>query len=61
MKVKILFQDKLVSGYDVFGLVHWLAVEGVQPAIPQNPPTGIKEVSTLGYNYTVLYSYCYDE
>ena len=33
--------------YDHFCVaVHWLAVEGVQPAIPQNPPTGvIAEVS----------------
>ena len=29
------------SNKNVFVLAHWLSIEGLQPAIPENPPPGM--------------------
>ena len=35
---------RTVMSWSTFHIVHWLAVKGVQPAIPENPPAITKEL-----------------
>ncbi|KAI0770078.1 TAF-domain-containing protein [Fomes fomentarius] len=45
---RVLREEKLTMPKGVSWSAHWLAVEGVQPLIPENPPAAPKEVDTEG-------------
>lgn len=45
---RVLREEKLTMPKGVSWSAHWLAVEGVQPLIPENPPAAPKEVDAEG-------------
>lgn len=53
--LKIIDAPLLRAPLDTSVSAHWLAIEGVQPAIPENPPfEGILVKVGICWNYTFL-------
>ncbi|KAI0754792.1 TAF-domain-containing protein [Daedaleopsis nitida] len=49
---RVLREEKITMPKGVSWTAHWLAVEGVQPLIPENPPAAPKDADTEGKQAT---------